>query len=68
MNSGLDGTITKQYFRLKVIGLTLTDISSIVCEVNATVFFFYKYYKCLKCKIKTPQLTFIKTNQPKIHK
>ena len=40
MNSGLDGTITKQYFRLKVIGLTLTDISSTVCEVNATVFFF----------------------------
>ena len=31
-------------------------------------YFFYKYYKCLKRKIKTPQLTFIKTNQPKIHK
>ena len=42
--------------------------SSIVCEVNVTVFFFYKYYKCLKRKIKTPQLTFIKTNQPKIQK
>ena len=41
--------------------------SSIVCEVNETVFF-YKYYKCLKRKIKIPQLTFIKTNQPKIHK
>ena len=42
-------------------------VSSIVCEVNGTVFFFYKYYKRLKRKIKTPQLTFIK-NQPKIHK
>ena len=31
-------------------------------------YFFYKYYKCLKRKKKTPQLTFIKTNQPKIHK
>ena len=31
-------------------------------------FFFDKYYKRLKRKIKTPQLTFIKTNQPKIHK
>ena len=31
-------------------------------------YFFYKYYKRLKRKIKTPQLTFIKTNQPKIHK
>ena len=31
-------------------------------------YFFYKYYKCLKRKIKTPQLTFSKTNQPKIHK
>ena len=31
-------------------------------------FFLYKYYKCLKLKIKTLQLTFIKTNQPKIHK
>ena len=41
--------------------------SSIVCEVNETVFF-YEYYKCLKRKIKIPQLTFIKTNQPKIHK
>ena len=34
--------------------------SSIVCEVNGTVFFLRK--------IKTPKLTFIKTNQPKIHK
>ena len=42
-------------------------VISIVCEVNATVFFFYKYYKCLKRKIKTPQLTFIKTKQPKMH-
>ena len=24
--------------------------------------FFYKYYEHLKCKIKTPQLTFIKSN------
>ena len=32
------------------------------------IFFICKYYKCLKRKIKTPQLTFIKTNQPKIHK
>ena len=24
--------------------------SSIVCEVNGTVFFFYKYQKCLKRK------------------
>ena len=48
------------------IGLTFCVIS-IVCEVNETVFF-YKYYKRLKRKIKTPQLTFIKTNQPKIHK
>ena len=31
-------------------------------------YIFSKYYKCLKRKIKTPQLTFIKTNQPKIHK
>ena len=31
-------------------------------------YFFYKYYKRLKCRIKTPQLTFITTNQPKIHK
>ena len=31
-------------------------------------YFFYKYYKCLKRKIRTPQLTFIKTKQPKIHK
>ena len=31
-------------------------------------YFFNKYYKGLKRKIKTPQLTFIKTNQPKIHK
>ena len=30
-------------------------------------YFFYKYYKRLKRKIKTPQLTFIKT-KPKIHK
>ena len=42
--------------------------SSIVCEFNGTIYFFYKYYKCLKRKIKTPQLTFIKTNQSKIHK
>ena len=28
-------------------------------------FFSYKYYKRLKRKLKTPQLTFIKTNQPK---
>ena len=42
--------------------------SSIVCEVIATVFFLYKYYKRLKRKIKAPQVTFIKTNQPKIHK
>ena len=28
-------------------------------------YLFYKYYKRLKRKIKTPQLTFIKTNQPK---
>ena len=41
---------------------------SIVCEVKETVLFFNKYYKRLKRKIKTPQLTFIKTNQPKIHK
>ena len=36
--------------------------SSIVCEVNKTVFFFffYKYYKRLKRKIKTPKS--IKTN------
>ena len=38
--------------------------SSIVCEVNETVFF-YKYYKRLKHKIKTLQLAFIKTNQLK---
>ena len=39
---------------------------SIVCEVNTTVcLFFYKYYKRLKRKLKTPQLTSIKTNQPK---
>ena len=44
-----------------------TNVSNIVCEVNTTVFFFYKYYKRLKRKIKTPQLTFIRTNQPKIH-
>ena len=31
-------------------------------------FFFNKYYKCLNRKIKTPQSTFIKTNQLKIHK
>ena len=31
-------------------------------------YFFYKYYKHLKRNIKTPQLTFIKTNQPKIQK
>ena len=41
--------------------------SSIVCEVNGTVFF-YKYYKRLKRKIKTPQLAFIKTNQLKYTK
>ena len=31
--------------------------NSIVCEVNRTVFvcFFYKYYKRLKRKIKTPK-------------
>ena len=29
--------------------------SSIVCEVNGTVFFFYKYYKRLRPKIKTPK-------------
>ena len=45
------------------IGLTFCVIS-IVCEVNETVFF-YKYYKRLKRKIKTPQLAFIKTNQLK---
>ena len=44
--------------------------SSIVCEVNVTgqYFFFYKYYKRLKRKIKTPQLAFIKTNQLKYTK
>ena len=42
--------------------------SSIACEVNARVFFFYKYYRRLKRKIKTPQLAFIKTNQSKKHK
>ena len=42
---------------------------SVVLYVRLTrQYFFYKYYKCLKRKIKTPQLTFIKTNQPKIHK
>ena len=45
-----------------------TVFSSIVSKVKRTVFFLYKYYKRLKRKIKTPQLTFIKTNQPKIHK
>ena len=34
--------------------------SSIVCEVNRTVFFLYKYYERLKSKIKTPKS--IKTN------
>ena len=34
--------------------------SSIVCEVNGTVFF-YKYYKHLKRKIKTPQVTYTHT-------
>ena len=34
--------------------------SSIVCEVNRTVFFLYKYYKRLKHKIKT--LKSIKTS------
>ena len=29
--------------------------SSIVCEVNRTVFFLYKHYKRLKRKIKTPE-------------
>ena len=29
--------------------------SSIVCEVNRAVFFFYKYYERLKRKIKTPK-------------
>ena len=43
------------------------QVSSIVCEVNRTVFF-YKYYKRLKRKIKTPQVTFIKTNQLKYTK
>ena len=33
----------------------MLDVSSIVCEVNRTVFFFYKYYKRLKRKIKTPK-------------
>ena len=31
------------------------NISSIVYDVNKTVFFFYKYYKHLKCKIETPK-------------
>ena len=71
-------TMEFKFFFFFVMLVSLYDIiscdvinvknSSIVCEVNATVFFFNKYYKCLKCKIKTPQLTFIKTNQPKIHK
>ena len=38
--------------------------SSIVCEVNATVFFFINII-FFKTQIKTPQVTFIKTNQPK---
>ena len=29
-------------------------LSSIVSEVNKTVFFFYKHHKCLKRKIKIP--------------
>ena len=33
-------------------------LSSIVCKVNGTVFF-YKYYKRFKRKIKTPQVTFM---------
>ena len=43
---------------------------SVVLYVRLTrqYYFFNKYYKCLKRKIKTPQLTFIKTNRPKIHK
>ena len=43
----------------------------IVCEVKGTAFFFiyiYKYYKRLRRKIETPQVAFIKTNQPKIRK
>ena len=40
----------------------------VVLYVRLTVFFFCKYYKCLKRKIKTPQLTFTKTNKLKIHK
>ena len=42
---------------------------AVVLYVRSTrQYFFYKYHKRLKRKIKTPQLTFINTNQPKIHK
>ena len=43
--------------------------SSVVVYVRSTrQYFFYKYHKRLKRKIKTPQLIFINTNQPKIQK
>ena len=32
------------------IDLYYSRFSSIVCEVNTTVFFFNKYHTCLKCK------------------
>ena len=35
--------------------------SSIVCEVNGTVFFFLYISKVFKTQIKSPQLTFMKT-------
>ena len=53
----------------KVTGLkrdSTEGISRVVLYVRLTrQYFFYKYYKRLKRKIKTPQLAFIKTNQLK---
>ena len=47
----------------------LKSLKIVVLYVRLTrQYFFYRYYECLKRKIKTPQLTFIKTNQPKIYK
>ena len=47
---------------------TQINEAKVVLHVSLTrQHFLNKYYKCLKRKIKTPQLTFIKTNQPKIH-
>ena len=44
----------------------IIKMCSVVLYVRLTgQYFFYKYYKRLKRKIKTPQLAFIKTNQLK---